>query len=75
MNYIKLFLCSFVKNKMTFIVIIVETAALFLSINYLVSTLNDIEMLNIAYKNIFQAIAFLSMIKIICTIDLLKVLT
>ena len=54
MNYIKLFLCSFVKNKMTFIVIIVETAALFLSINYLVSTLNDIEMLNIAYKNIFS---------------------
>lgn len=54
MSYIKLFLSSFAKNKLTFFVIILETAALFLSLNFLVSTLRDIEMLNCAYKDIFS---------------------
>lgn len=52
MSYIKMALYSFAKNKLTFIFIIIETGALFLALNFLVSTLNDIDILNRAYKDI-----------------------
>lgn len=69
MNYIKMSLYSFAKNKLTFIFIIIETGALFLALNFLVSTLYDIDVLNRAYKDILaENILYLmkTMLKILC---------
>ena len=45
MSNLKLSFSSISKNKLTFLLIIVEIAALFLTVNFLVSTLADRQML------------------------------
>lgn len=49
MNAIKLFLLSFKKNIFSYILVILEVAALIIAENYMICTLNEREMLNKAY--------------------------
>ena len=54
MSYLKLSFSSISKNKLTFLLIIVEIAALFLTVNFLVSTLADRQMLTKGYEKILN---------------------
>ncbi len=54
MSYLKLSFSSFGKNKLTFLLIIIEIAALFLTTNFLVSTLADRQMLTTGYEKILN---------------------
>ncbi len=49
MNSIKLFLLSFLRNMFSYILIILEVAALLVAENYMICTLHEREMLNKAY--------------------------
>ncbi len=49
MNSIKLFLLSFLRNIFSYILIILEIAALLVAENYMICTLHEREMLNAAY--------------------------
>ena len=54
MSYLKLAFASFSKNKLTFFLIIIEIAALFLTVNFLVSTLMDRQMLTKVYEKLLN---------------------
>lgn len=54
MSYLKLAFSSFRKNKLTFVLIVFETAALLLTVNFLVSTLADRKMLTKPYEKILN---------------------
>lgn len=54
MSYIKMAFASFRKNKLTFVLIIFEIAALLLTVNFLVSTLADRKMLTKPYEKILN---------------------
>ena len=54
MNYLNLVFTSIRKNKLTFILIILEIASLLLTVNLLVSTIYDRQMLDVAYRDILR---------------------